>query len=360
MSATEDEDPPGQAVEKTVEGPLFKYKRRDRWEERKKKDREKHPEGSQAGDELTLLSMNVWFEFVYRTTRNAELLRLLQETAPTVACFQEAVSDFVHVLHSDPWVRAHYFSTGQPHSRYGCLILLRIDRCLRPSLARTELPSSMGRDLLVARFELRASDGRVVPISLATVHLESLSFRDLRARQLRWYAHAHAHTNGAAEHPSRLSILCGDFNFCSQRNWSADDTRPLENDALLELLPGFVDVWQALHGTHPPLLHPPEDPVLRRAIGYTFDTDLNGNIGDSTPEHMRYDRVMARFDPARWQARSIRLIGDQPCLKNLPERKSVFGKPVKDYAVEVVPTREIWPSDHFGLLTNFHLGDQRD
>ena len=76
-----------------------------------------------------------------------------------------------------------------------------------------------------------------------------------------------------ADHPRAL--LCGDFNFDSQRNFSG--TGPLENNCLEAVLPDFVDVW--------PLLRPADR-------GFTFDSERNPVI--HKPERMRYDRVCVR------------------------------------------------------------------
>jgi hypothetical protein len=88
------------------------------------------------------------------------------------------------------------------------------------------------------------------------------------------------------------ALLLGDFNFDSERNFSPPPHVPLENAALANIMPEFVDVW----------------PALRHERGLTFNSDLNPYIGK--PEHMRYDRIITRL--ASWQVQSIDMFGDEP------------------------------------------------
>ena len=67
--------------------------------------------------------------------------------------------------------------------------------------------------------------------------LESLSNHPLREKQL---------AVAAAVMKKANTILCGDFNFDSDRNFSG--IGPLENDSLKKILPHHVDVWPTLHG----------------------------------------------------------------------------------------------------------------
>ena len=123
------------------------------------------------------------------------------------------------------------------------------------------------------------------------------------------------------------SILMGDFNFCSYRNYPRSEEthyrsrtgasdRPLENDSLTAILPHHRDVWAALHPTEK---------------GYTFDSERNPLIAKY--EQMRYDRVLSKcinFAPV-----AIELIGTETI-------------PSEDMSL-----RKVHPSDHFGLLTTF-------
>ena len=103
-------------------------------------------------------------------------------------------------------------------------------------------------------------------ILVIILNLESLSTQPTRVEQLRQTARVLAGP----------SLLVGDFNFCSRRNWSADYSapehgthargstgdfagvlgwlsrsaapEPLDNDALTQQLPEHTDVWARRDG----------------------------------------------------------------------------------------------------------------
>ena len=174
-----------------------------------------------------------------------------------------------------------------------------------------------------------------------------------------------------------LTILAGDFNFCSYRNFVP--SLPLENDDLAVCLPGWLDVWEALKDTS-------SEP------GYTFDTELNAfteAMGCGRCERMRYDRVMALvsgptgggvegsvgMDVAEgvgqvWAPTDIRLVGTEQVPLE-PSDKSTGQDGHQEQAtgsagstsgktpLSVVcsgPPRCVFPSDHFGLLATFTWG----
>jgi endonuclease/exonuclease/phosphatase family metal-dependent hydrolase len=67
-------------------------------------------------------------------------------------------------------------------------------------------------------------------IVVGNVHLESLSSHKVRISQME--------TCAAVMGSFSNAILCGDFNFCSYRNFHANSGRPLENNDLTRILPG--------------------------------------------------------------------------------------------------------------------------
>ena len=326
-------------------------------------------EASHANPPFTVFTLNVWFDFFARQTRNLEILALLRQHQPTVICLQEVLNDLVTLLKDDPWVRQNYLISSRSLPSYACMMLLSIPHCLSPTLERTELHSGMNRELLTATFSLPtpAAPSPASRIMVTTSHFESLSFRDVRRHQLSTFRQRFEHFLSTAQPPA-LAVLCGDFNFCSYRAWSAEDTRPLENHVLTEVLPEFADLWPLLHGgLQAPRLHPPEDAEERARMGYTFDTDMNRNIGHCNPEFMRYDRVLAFFSPhASWKADSIELTANKPCRQVIQEKKVPFGFSLKHHLASLfgatdssssnatTPMDEvIFPSDHFGLFVNF-------
>ena len=117
--------------------------------------------------------------------------------------------------------------------------------------------SEMGRHLLTARC---AIGDQKHCITVGNVHLESLNNAKIREAQL-------AVSDRAL--PTGESILVGDFNFCSERNY--DGSLPLENDCLSRVLPSHEDLWQKLK--------PGEQ-------GFTFDSVKNTML--SKYEQARY------------------------------------------------------------------------
>ena len=108
--------------------------------------------------------------------------------------------------------------------------------------------SNMGRHLLAMSCEIDGK-GKSRNVNVGCVHLESLNYAKIRKEQLR--------ACNSLLPPGR-SILVGDFNFCSERNY--DGSLPLENDCLSDVIPSYQDVWQKLK---------PGDK------GYTFDSQIN-------------------------------------------------------------------------------------
>jgi tyrosyl-DNA phosphodiesterase 2 len=257
---------------------------------------------------------------------------LIRRHEPDLVGLQELTPRTAQLLLSDPFVREHYAASdagsGASVGGYGTLVLSRL-----PVAAQwtRELPTRMWRDLRSVEV---AVNGETLLFS--TVHLESLQSARTRREQLAEIAKEHA-SRGA---PHR--VLCGDFNFDSTRNY-VEGFGELENKALGELLPEYVDVWPALRP---------------REAGLTFDTESNPMLRGHRPERMRYDRIVlcsrppARSDggegggagaaaaaaaAGRWVPEQIELLGTQP-----------FGRH-RETGVELVP------SDHYGLLATLRF-----
>lgn len=227
---------------------------------------------------------------------------------------EEVLPPFVKALQSEEWALDYRHSDrdGSTVDPYGVLLLSKLP-CSMTSYA---MPTRMGRNLLMA--EVNLGEG-LAPLTVGTVHLESLNSPDVREQQIRVAAEVLKGKSNA--------LLVGDFNFCSYRSWEegrlleregrANDS-PLENQVLGRHLPDFTDLW--------PELHPDEK-------GYTFDSARNGVV--RRYEQMRYDRVMAKLGDGGWRAVSMEMLGTEP-----------------------IQGQEEWlrPSDHFGLLTRFERG----
>ena len=258
---------------------------------------------------LSVMTFNVWFDDMAYVIRLAALSRLILASSADVVCLQEVTPRFARLLCEDPALRAAGYvasdadGAGATVQPYGVMILCKCG--LAPTFSFHDLPTSMARRLLVAT--LHTARG---PFVVATVHLESLDNQPRRAAQLamarKVLSRATAAIGGGGGGGDSgdsgsggcPSVLCGDFNFCSYRNFNPEPPmsiglllesgssprRALENDALQRLLPQHVDVW--------PLLRCGKD---GEDSGYTFDSEVNENIGNQQREQMRYDRIM--FSP---------------------------------------------------------------
>jgi hypothetical protein len=111
---------------------------------------------------------------------------------------------------------------------------------------------------------------------------------------------------------SDVSLLCGDFNFCS--------TWPEENQNIPQ---DFRDLWPELHPNEP---------------GWTEDTEINVMRFEMKNAHkqVRFDRVLLHEQPT------------SRC-RVIPQFMELVG-------LDHVPGNEkLWPSDHFGLFTRFSV-----
>lgn len=175
-----------------------------------------------------------------------------------------------------------------------------------PGYAGTAILSK-GRWLERGQLRLTSSMGRelcwwrIDDLTVATVHLESTEGqREARIEQL----------SEVFEHLSRYPrvVLMGDFNFAP--DWP--ENAHLSSD--------YLDAWSFLH---------PEDP------GFTENTSVNlMRLQQSGKEkQVRFDRILCK---GGLKPRSIELVGTIP-LPGL---------------------RDVWPSDHFGLLCDVELTSQ--
>jgi endonuclease/exonuclease/phosphatase family metal-dependent hydrolase len=227
------------------------------------------PQGDRVDVDVRLVTWNVWFGgHMFDERRDALFAELARRRADVIA-LQEVTQDLLDALLEQPWVRADYQVSELVVFSYDVVILSRLP--IR-RIAKLELPTSMGRRLIIA--ELACG------LTIASVHLESTR-EEARARaaQLRIIQPM------LAERYADVALV-GDMNFAP--------TDKLENAALD---PSFVDVWPALHPGAP---------------GYTIDTDINTMRIQikSTPSHKRIDRVFLRS--AHWHAGAIELIGTEP------------------------------------------------
>jgi len=275
------------------------------------------------------VTYNVWFELDFYDQRCEQIFKILECNKVDVICLQEVIPLFIEKLIKEKWIQDFYYlSNIQGDSSFvpfGSVLLSSI----RPkSLKRWVLPSSMGRDCLVAEYLINGEE-----FAFGTTHLESLNYPQKRKEQLERISQHILHT-----YPN--AILMGDFNFDSYQNYSKveakrealrlgvppyllDDmefnqSEPLENDSLRILFPDFRDAWSECGLTLP------EDK------GYTYDSVDNTMIKQY--ERMRYDRILFKSKRLSWDATGICLLGTE----RLDPSK--------------VGGAVVYPSDHFGLI----------
>jgi len=234
--------------------------------------------------EVRVATWNAWFGPFQFVRRAHALLAELERKAPDVIALQEVTPELLAIVQEAPWVRAAYRISHAAVEGYDVLLLSRL---AVKGLAAVELPTMMGRRLVVA--ELACG------LAVGTVHLESLRDRaSWRATQLKiilpWLAKTYED-----------AVVVGDMNF--------DAADEIEQAALD---PAFVDVWPALH---------PGD------AGYTIDSDTNAMRlrASGVGAHARLDRVFVRS--SRWRPTAIERLG-----------------------TEAIDGAGTFASDHFGLL----------
>jgi len=254
---------------------------------------------------LKLLTLNLWFSDKLRHARTRAVLKLIEDERPTVCCFQEVVPEVAQLLvRSLPGWSASDPGDGSTVAPYGVMTLVAPGTPANFSFHK--LPTRMWRWLLVAELE---------GLAVGTVHLESLANHPVREAQLEVCA--------SVLRRHHDSVLVGDFNFDSERNFHPPHD-PLENEALAQRAPGFVDLW--------PVLHPGER-------GLTFDSAINPYLDQS--EQMRYDRVIARLQS--WRATGIARVGHESVDPDglTPQEQAELERP----PTPPRPSRDLKPRD---------------
>ena len=250
-------------------------------------------------------------------TRMAAVIDILIASHADVICLQEVTAWSHELITTHPTLSHLYEFSNNPMGRYGVLALALKSR--HPTFQTIAMPTCMGRDLLAVQIVV----GENIPCLVCTAHFESLASAPVRKEQLQVAA--------SLMHPCANSVLCGDFNFCSYRNYAHSDP-VLENKVLAEIMPNHLDLWSTLvwpKGGGGSGEERPSTPTWQEK-GWTFDSERNHNIRQQ--ERMRYDRVLSHVQDLH--PVSIDIVGD--------------------VEIEDGP-RVIHPSDHFGLLATFEV-----
>jgi len=270
---------------------------------------------------------------IFFDQRCEHILQLLEVEKIDIICLQEVVPSFIEKLKNVSWVQEFYYMSNvniEGTAQYGSIMLTTIPPKV---IKRWQLPTTMGRDCLEAKFLINGQC-----FSFATTHLESLDFPQKRKEQL--YVISQILQN----YPS--AALLGDFNFDSEQNYSHLESKreaigrgmpidlvesiptpsePIENDCIKIYYNNYKDIWVDC-GLN--------DPITDK--GYTYDSVKNRMIRGY--ERMRYDRILLKS--TCWIPTAISLLGVDP----VPPFK--------------VGGAIVYPSDHFGLITTLEFKKQ--
>lgn len=289
---------------------------------------------------FTLLSWNIWFDRFQMIPRCEAVSRLIQERLPSVVCLQEVTPLQLQCL-SRALSDLYAFSPYDEGCSYSTLTMARKGAFASPvEFVRREFRSEQGRFLQAV---MLPGGGPCV----VNLHLESLSNHDTRIDQLKT-CRDFLSSSSLDPAAAATSILCGDFNFCSYRNYRPSSA-PLENDDLARIFPDWRDVWRSLRPATAE-----QEQEQEPEPGYTFDSALNTMLSTRAggEERMRYDRVILSPSPTL-RAVSIELVGTEP-ISRAAGSADVSGfstPPPSDLR------RDVFCSDHFGIFTTFEQQD---
>jgi len=186
----------------------------------------KESEGIYKGQQLKIITYNVWFAEQDFDERAAGLLEIISNEQPHIIALQEVTPRLVNIIIANKWVQDNCFisdSTGENVYPYGVMFLTRIPWT---NLVFQKLVTNMARKTLIGEFYL--SNGQ--KIKVGTVHLESLENAKTRGIQLQTIFPYLADVEHA--------FLMGDFNMAP-----ADTENALINEN------GYIDVWPSLNPT---------------------------------------------------------------------------------------------------------------
>lgn len=228
------------------------------------------PTEEELPNSFSISTWNVWFDRHHREERFQALLQELKQRDPEIMAFQEVTTPFIRALQAAEWLKnGHWLSAIEPNQ----LGVLLVSRCRAHGLEMVDLPSSMGRRLLVAHF----AGG----LGVGVCHLESVqSSGPIRQEQLQ--------TAQSLLRAGKRALLLGDFNFPD----GAPEAQALSDD--------FTDLWPSHH---------PGDP------GFTIDSTLNpmGHRGPWVVQR-RLDRILCHGD---LKSHSMERLGTEPFKEHL-------------------------------------------
>lgn len=240
-----------------------------------------------------------------------EVGRLITAEMPHFVALQEVTPSLLALLKKQRWY-SMFHTSPEPADKSVSYFTMLLCKNLPVDIRRIPFQNSvMGRDIIIASAPVEAG-GVMHRVTIATSHLESTwQFKAIRLKQLT----AAFGLLSEAKQGSPTAVYVGDMNL------KAGEGKELYSGE-------WKDTWTVAGKSE--------------KEGNTFDTKKNGMIvaqnnakGQGTKRAFgaRFDRVFYRstvFRPS-----DIRMIGTEP----VPEDDDVF------------------PSDHFGLVATFKLGN---
>ena len=248
-----------------------------------------------ANDNIKVLTYNVLADKNYRSLRIVELLKLISKEDADILAFQEATSWFIEDLKTFGLLKKyHACEIKNKVQATGGLLILSKNKI--SNLIIKHLYSRQSRMLLVAETKIKG-----VTFKIATCHLESpLDSGGLRAIQLAQFF------KELKDKPN--CIFMGDFNF--------GDKETPESKALDK---NYKDIWLALHKDQKGFTWNIEESPMAKAGSFPNE------------KSRRLDRIL--FKSEILKPVSCKIIGNKP----------------------VKLSKEIFPSDHFGLVAEFKI-----
>ncbi len=261
-------------------------------------------------ESIKVATFNIWFDnFEWKKRTEALLDLLVRDELTDVICLQEVTKKCLNMILQNKEIRKNYRVTDRgPTYRtiggYGVTILVR--RTLPvPDIDWVSLPTGMGRSGLVASFNVNNQGQK---LAIATVHLESLGSKAIRAKQLNLLR--------TALRPYSAAVLLGDYNITATGPYG----NPSENQDLYSILEDYDDLWLEEHG-----IDGDDDQSPNFLQSITYDSTGNAMIKakkrkvGGKPENSRLDRAFVRASnvgdqktSATIYAHSIERIGDDP------------------------------------------------
>lgn len=246
------------------------------------------------GKRVRVLTYNIWFSKFKADERFKAVGDIIAREDPDVVMLQEVESWIIEMLLDQPWSRRYFVTDidGRTLARYGVMILSKIPFS---EVVLYPFPTSKyGRKLLLCRVPV--ADGKA-PLVVGTFHLDSLP-NDAPERKNQ-IEHLNALTS-----PFQTRVLCG------------GDTNMYKKGELKALDGRFSDAWEKAAG--------------QGEEGATFSTIENG-MNAKMKGYKARRRIDRLWYTQGLRPASARRIGTKPIAKDL------------------------WPSDHFGLVCDFDL-----